>query len=389
MSYPTVFANLAGGNQPASLLDTMFTIGGEQGNIPCTAVGTNAITLTPNTNFFLPTAYVNKQMVTWRAVATSSGAVTIQIAALGLVKLFNANGVQANSGDIAIGTEITCVFSSALDSGNGGFIIVNGTVTATSNPVIGSYNNKLIQNNSGTPDTQIDVTVGELVVENTLGGTVRTTGLSSTVTINLAVTGANGLDSGTIAAAKVYFLYGIFSSTSGTAAIASLSPTTPTLPAVYAYKSLLGAFITSTGSATLMRQKQRDDHWWLSITTGTNTLTPFPLAVGATGTYSTTEPTWATPSVASVLPYNGNTPLVSEINIYVTPNYKGAATTNIQVAPNNGFGGFANTSGRVSYFDTSANANVAIWMPVETTGIAAAGGAGSFVGLLGWRFAKF
>ena len=35
--YPIVFANLTAGNQPASDFDTMFTIAGQQGNIPCTA----------------------------------------------------------------------------------------------------------------------------------------------------------------------------------------------------------------------------------------------------------------------------------------------------------------------------------------------------------------
>lgn len=388
MSYPTVFANLAAGNQPASLFDTMFTISGEQGNIPCTAAGTNAITLTPNSNFFSPTSYVNKQMVTWRAVNTSTGAVTIQISALGLVKLFTVNGVQAASGDIVSGTEYTCTYSSALDAGNGGFQIVNGTVTAQSNPVIGAYSNKLLQNNSGTPATQIDVMVGELVVENSLGGTVRTTGLSSTVTLNFGVTGANGLDAGTIAANKVYFLYGLFSPTSGTATLASLSPTAPTAPAGYSYKSLLGAWITATGAATLVRGKQRDDHWWQVMTTGGAFTT---VANTATGTYSTTEPVWATPSIVNIVPFNGSTPLVSEIQIYVTSNYAGGATAGIQVAPNTLAGGFANTTGRMPYVDSGGviNMNQPVWMPVETTGIAVAANAGGFVGLMGWKFARF
>ena len=48
MAFPTIFANLSAGNQPASLLDTMFNIAGAAGAIPCTAAGTNAITLTPD-----------------------------------------------------------------------------------------------------------------------------------------------------------------------------------------------------------------------------------------------------------------------------------------------------------------------------------------------------
>src|SRR5215472_10433749 len=125
MSYPTVFANLAGGVQPASLLDTMFNIGGNQGNIACTAAGTNAITLTPNANYFLPTSYLNFQMVTFTGAATSTGPVTIQIGALGLVKLFTAAGAQASGNDVLVGGLYTAVFNAALDTGAGGFQIIS------------------------------------------------------------------------------------------------------------------------------------------------------------------------------------------------------------------------------------------------------------------------
>jgi len=130
MTYPTIFANLAGGTQPASLLDTMYNICGNQGNIGCTAAGTNAITLTPNTNQFLPAAYVNFQMATFVAGATSTGVVTIQIGALGFVNLYNANGVQSNANDIASGTLYTVVFNQALNSGAGGFIITSAVTSA-------------------------------------------------------------------------------------------------------------------------------------------------------------------------------------------------------------------------------------------------------------------
>lgn len=121
MSYPTVFANLTAGNQPASLLDTMFNICGNQGNIACTATGTNAITLTPNTNFFSPGSYTNYQMFTFVAAATSTGNVTIQVAALAALPLFLSNLNQASAGDIVSATSYTVVFNQALQSGSGGF----------------------------------------------------------------------------------------------------------------------------------------------------------------------------------------------------------------------------------------------------------------------------
>src|SRR5215472_9359928 len=124
MSYPTVFANLAAGNQPASLLDTMFNICGNQGNIPCTASGSNAILLTPNTNFFLPAAYVNFQMFSFVAPATTTGAVTVQVGALAALNLFTSQLQQASTGDLVLNTTYTIVFNQALSGGAGGFQVI-------------------------------------------------------------------------------------------------------------------------------------------------------------------------------------------------------------------------------------------------------------------------
>ena len=157
MTYPTVFANLAAGNEPLSLFDTMFSIAGQQGNIPCTASGTNTLTLTPGTNYYVPAAYTNAQIASFKAVATSTGAMTIQIGGLALLKLFTAAGVQCNSGDVVINTHYAVQYWSDLDSGNGGFIILNATVTAIANPVQGTFKNLKITN-GGTPNTQVAVT---------------------------------------------------------------------------------------------------------------------------------------------------------------------------------------------------------------------------------------
>ena len=141
MTYPVDFGGLAAGDQPLSLIDTMFTVAGQQGNIPCTAVGTNAITLTPGTNFFVPAAYSNAQIASFMAANTSSGSVTLQIGGLALLKLFTAAGVQAASGDVVANTHYEIQYWADLDSSSGGFIILNATVTAISNPVAAGFKN--------------------------------------------------------------------------------------------------------------------------------------------------------------------------------------------------------------------------------------------------------
>ena len=84
---PSPFTNLPAGNNPISYLDTMFgTCLGNASVIACTASGTNTITLTPNSNFYLPTAYVNYNTFVFTAAATSSGSVTMLVTGLAAKK---------------------------------------------------------------------------------------------------------------------------------------------------------------------------------------------------------------------------------------------------------------------------------------------------------------
>lgn len=79
-------------------------------------------------------------------------------------------------------------------------------------------------------------------------GTVLIDRGAVSTSINLATTGINALDTGTIANNSIYYVWAV-SGASGTGCIASLSLTAPTLPAGYdLYKRRLGAFITN-GSA--------------------------------------------------------------------------------------------------------------------------------------------
>src|SRR5215472_4294070 len=158
MSYPTVFANLAGGVQPASLLDTMFNICGQQGNIPCTASGTNAITLTPDTNFFLPTAYANYGMFSFSSAGSSTGPVTLQVGGLGFLRVFTLGSFQANANDIIGGETYIVVFNQSYDSGAGGWQIVTGQGNQTIQN-IQLFPQGYLTLVSGTPSITGDTTV--------------------------------------------------------------------------------------------------------------------------------------------------------------------------------------------------------------------------------------
>lgn len=71
--------------------------------------------------------------------------------------------------------------------------------------------------------------------------------LGTTVTLNMATTGAGGLDSGTVANNTWYYAF-LISGSSGTSVIASTNPVLPTLPTGYTYlRRLLPMRTNSTG----------------------------------------------------------------------------------------------------------------------------------------------
>ena len=103
---------------------------------PCTAVGTsNLYVLSP---FPTPAAanipkYSDYAFFTFVADVTSTGAVTADVeipqsggatTSLGTKKVYKDGGsTQAGSGDIVINRLYILVYNSALDSGNGGFVL--------------------------------------------------------------------------------------------------------------------------------------------------------------------------------------------------------------------------------------------------------------------------
>lgn len=120
----------------------------------------------------------------------------------------------------------------------------------------------LLTNDATTPNTKIDVAAGVCkdsnnIIDMNLGnyfglGNQGVTVNSATV-INFSVNGANGLDTGTIAASTFYYIF-VIGDSSGkhvVAALASLSATAPTLPFGYDSIRLIGCCLTDGSSHVL------------------------------------------------------------------------------------------------------------------------------------------
>ena len=118
------------------------------------------------------------------------------------------------------------------------------------------------------------------------------------VTVDLDAAGANGLDTGAIAANTGYFLYVIYNG-STVAGLASTSATAPTMPSGYTYKALI-SWATTDNTATPFNTKeftQVDDVYTWDASDlivddfSTTTTTAINLAAGGVKTYAEVPPT--------------------------------------------------------------------------------------------------
>lgn len=123
-------------------------------------------------------------------------------------------------------------------------------------------NGLLLSNDATTPHTKLDVAAGvcrdsnnmiDINLGNYLGQGNPNVSANSATVINFAVNGANGLDTGSIAASTPYYIFVIADSSNklGPAAMASLSATAPLLPFGYDSIRLIGWVLTDGSSFIL------------------------------------------------------------------------------------------------------------------------------------------
>lgn len=142
MALPSSFSNES--NPIMSELDANFAALGAISYVPCTASGTNTITLTPKTNTPAINGYSQLQGYPFVATTTNTGSVQIQVLGpsgspltlLQAYKLSSGGPTPLTSGDIQLGSYYIPVYDLALNSGVGGFHLVNvvGTITSTAQP---------------------------------------------------------------------------------------------------------------------------------------------------------------------------------------------------------------------------------------------------------------
>lgn len=384
MALPYSFSNNT--SPTGGQLDSDLAAIAAMGVISGVVTGTNALVFTPNSNQPAVTVYVNYSLFSFIAAANSTNSVTLQVGSLSPLNVYKPGGSQAGNGDLSSGAPYLAMFLSSLNSGAGGFQIISSLPASAATPVsLGSARDLYIVNNSGTPNTKIDITATAATLV-TSGGTPIFIA-SPSVTIDLTTTGANGMDVGSRPTSGWVYLY-LISNGSVTAGLASAtSPTSggPTYPSGYIYSYFAGAMYCD-GSQNLKRIKQYGNRAWYSLVASTNTAIPPNIVNGAGGTFSTTSPTLTTASVTGVVPLTA-----SAIVIGVTNGYGGGTLGNVIVAPNTAWGGTNNgpegSAGNVYpvYLPNANHGNIQATMQLESTNIAyATANSGAGISCLGW-----
>lgn len=385
MALPNAFANVTALLTPE--LDENFEAVAALGVIPCTAVGTDTILLTPVANTPTITAYTNTAPVFgFKAAATNTGAVTLSVSGVGGKNVYKANGATALvAGDFIVGRLYFVSFNSSLNSGAGGWVVTNpGATAATAGAVQGAHKNLTVTNvGTGTPDEQVTVTADSISASD--GASGFTTLLGVSVTASNIVSGVNGLDTGSVATSTWYAVYVIYNPTTlVTAALLSTNFSVPTLPTGYTQYARVGAMVTDA-SSDFMDILQKDT--WAQYVIGAtgNTIIAPVIANGAVGTVSVTSPVLVAASISAFVP-----PTASLINIATAPKWKGGSLAGVLVAPNTSWGGTnrgpEGSVGQIWPLSQPTNGGISAWMVLESTAVAwASSAAGGAIACLGWK----
>jgi hypothetical protein len=238
---------------------------------------------------------------------------------------------------------------------------------------------KLAASATGT-DANVTVTADSAMLE--VSG-LTYTARSVSLTINLAGSGANGLDTGTSAASTWYSLWVIYNpSTATVAGLASLSATAPTMPAGYTYKARIGWCRTDgTANKYPLSFAQAGIRAQYKVAAGSN-LTALPqMGSGSVGNIAV--PTWVAIAVANYVPTTA-----ARIQVLAVGGNNTSCT--VMVAPNNAYGAVGSSSNPCPLMTTSSGTSNAPNIPgdleLESTNIYWASNNGNAaVVVIGWE----
>ncbi|WP_414884607.1 hypothetical protein [Pseudomonas sp. IT-P171] len=214
---------------------------------------------------------------------------------------------------------------------------------------------KKLQGSTTGLNASISVSADEIVVASSANLYATLRGVA--VAINSAASGANGLDTGSLAASTWYSTWIIWNGTTVSGLI-SLSATAPTLPSGYTHRARTG-WIRTDGTANKYPlswiQIGRKSSY--KVAAGSNVVGCPVISSGSQGNIST--PTWLAVSTAAVVP-----PTAASIDLVMSIHAPTTSSGNAIAAPNNAHGAFNSAAnppqlalGVAAAYDSSSKAN--------------------------------
>lgn len=275
----------------SQFFDAMLCLDQNQAGVAFPAAGTaTAVTLTPSPPI---SGYSENQRFSVKFGVASGANPTINVSAKGAKNL-----KQYDSG----GAKVAAVFASGQVSDivydGADFILLDVLPTAASNLVGIQGAFKRLSGSATGLSAITTYSADEIIVENPANQyqTLRAVSVAPSV----ALSGANGLDTGTSTASTWYSVWVIWNG-STTAGLLSLSATEPMMPAGYTHKARVGWIRTdSTANKFPLSFVQRGDKAFYVPAAGTNLLSPPSMAAGVLGNVIT--PTWSPFSVDAFIP---------------------------------------------------------------------------------------
>ena len=269
----------------------------------------------------------------------------------------------------------------ATDDGNvttfkTNFMAALAAQLAISNASIqGDYKN--LQASASGTSASISVSADEIIVENASNAykTLRAVSL----TVSGSANGANGLDTGSLAANTWYAVYVIYNGTT-TAGLLSLSATAPTMPSGYTHKARVG-WIRTDGTVNKypLSFKQLGRKIRYVVATGSNVTALPQIIAGTQG--STSVPTWIAASVSNVVPSTAT-------SIYLSLFIGTTANQDAMVAPNNAYGARSSATNPpplAAYDQHGGNAHCVEFLLESTSVYYAATYSTTFLACMGWE----
>ena len=241
----------------------------------------------------------------------------------------------------------------------------------TGSSIVGLASTLVLSANGVSANTII--TANEITVESA-ANTYQTLRAVS-LTVAVTTSGANGLDTGTIAASTWYSVWVIWNGTT-TAGLLSLSSTAPTLPSGYTHKARVGWIRTdATANKFPLSFIQYGKKVQYKLASASNLLTLPTMASGAAG--SPTTPTYVSVATGNFVPSTAS-------RIQGVLGNSGTTNTGM-VAPNNLFGGTTSATNPPPAVMVQTAGSIEWEFALESTNIYWAMGASGILNCLGWE----